>query len=273
MLARVAEGVLVHQSALLQNNAAVVEGRHGVLLIDPGIRDVEMACLARDLGELDQTVAAGFATHPDWDHVLWHTDLGDAPRYGTARCAALMEEVRSAPDWKAQVRAGLPPEVTDEVPLDPFGLITALPDRATEVPWGGPPARLLEHRGHSQGHAAVLIESRRVLVAGDMLSDLFVPMLDLDAAEPIEDYLAALRLFEAVADDVDVLVPGHGSVCRGDQVRARIELDVAYVNALRDGRTPDDPRVGPTTAPGWEWISDVHEGQVSRLARRLAGQD
>ena len=38
MLTQVAEGVLVHQSELLQNNTVVVQGRAGVLLIDPGIR-------------------------------------------------------------------------------------------------------------------------------------------------------------------------------------------------------------------------------------------
>ena len=38
VLTEVAEGVLVHQSALLENNAVVVQGRAGVLLIDPGSR-------------------------------------------------------------------------------------------------------------------------------------------------------------------------------------------------------------------------------------------
>ena len=91
MLKQVAEGVLTHQSELLQNNAVVVQGRAGVLLIDPGITGYEMACLANDLRELGQPVVAGFSTHPDWDHVLWHAELGEAPRYGTARCAALCE--------------------------------------------------------------------------------------------------------------------------------------------------------------------------------------
>ena len=91
MLTQVAEGVLTHQSELLQNNSVVVQGRAGVLLIDPGIQGTEMACLAGDLRELGQPVVAGFATHPDWDHVLWHAELGEAPRYGTARCAASCE--------------------------------------------------------------------------------------------------------------------------------------------------------------------------------------
>ena len=123
-------------------------------------------------------------------------------------------------------------------------------------------------RAHAHGHAALLIEERRVLVAGDMLSDVLIPMLDLSAADPIEDYLAALRLLEGVADDVDVFVPGHGSIGGADQLRARIELDRAYVQALRDGGVPDDPRIGPSAKPGWEWVSDVHDGQVQRLAQR-----
>ena len=41
MLTQVAEGVLVHQSELLLNNTAVVQGRAGVLLIDAGITGEE----------------------------------------------------------------------------------------------------------------------------------------------------------------------------------------------------------------------------------------
>jgi glyoxylase-like metal-dependent hydrolase (beta-lactamase superfamily II) len=94
-------------------------------------------------------------------------------------------------------------------------------------------------------------------------------MLDLDGtADPIDDYLTALRLLEEVAGDVDVVVPGHGSVGAADQVQARIEQDRAYVLALREGRVPSDPRIGPSAKPGWEWVSDMHDGQAQRLAAR-----
>jgi hypothetical protein len=93
-------------------------------------------------------------------------------------------------------------------------------------------------------------------------------MLDLSAADPIEDYLAALGLLEGVPDDIDVLVPGHGSIGGADQLRARIELDRAYVHALRDAHVHSDPRIGPSAKPGWEWVSDVHAGQLQRLAQR-----
>jgi glyoxylase-like metal-dependent hydrolase (beta-lactamase superfamily II) len=270
MLEQVAEGVLVHQSELLANNTVVVQGRDGVLLVDAGITGDEMVCLANDLRKVGQPVTAGFSTHPDWDHVLWHAELGEAPRYGTARCAAFMRDLRSKPDWKARVTEGLPPEIAEETPLDLFGLITGLPAETTRIPWDGPEVRIVEHPAHAPGHAALLIEERGVLVAGDMLSDVFVPMFDdwNDTNDPVEDYLVGLRLIEAVAGDVDVLVPGHGSVGRGDQVRARIDQDRAYVHALRDARVPSDPRIGSSAKPGWEWVSDIHEGQLQRLAQR-----
>ncbi len=270
MLRQVADGVLVHQSQLIQNNTVAVLGGAGVLLVDPGITCSEMACLANDLSELGVPVVAGFSTHPDWDHVLWHSDLGEAPRYGTARCAAAMRDLRSHPDWKARVAEALPPEIAEEVPLGLFGLLTGLPAGTAQVPWDGPQVRILEHPAHAPGHAALLIEERGVLVAGDMLSDVLIPMLDdmNSGNDPIEDYLVGLRLLESVAGDVDVLVPGHGSVGGPGQVGARVDQDRTYLHALREGRAPDDPRIGPTAQPGWEWVSDIHAGQLQSLARR-----
>jgi glyoxylase-like metal-dependent hydrolase (beta-lactamase superfamily II) len=268
MLRQVAEGVLVHESEFIQSNTVVVHGRAGVLLVDPGIRGDEMAALANDLREVGQPVAAGFSTHPHWDHLLWHAELGEAPRYGTARCAADIRELLSNADWKARVAEVLPPEFAEEIPLDLLGLITGLPAGTTRVPWDGPKVEIIEHQAHAPGHAALWIEERSVLVAGDMLSDILIPFLDLDAADPIEDHLAALRLLEGVADNVDVLITGHGSVGGADQVRARIEQDRAYVQALRDGGVPDDPRVGPSATFGKDWLPGVHEWQLQQLAKK-----
>jgi glyoxylase-like metal-dependent hydrolase (beta-lactamase superfamily II) len=267
VLRQVAEGVQVHESEFIQSNAIVVRGRAGVLLIDPGVTGAEMACLASDLRDQRQPVVAGFSTHPHWDHLLWHAELGAPPRYGTARCAASVRDQASDPDWKAREAEELPPEIADDVPLDLLGIINGLPAEATEIPWDGPQVRILEHQAHAPGHAALWIEERRVLVAGDMLSDVLIPMLDLNAADPIEDYLVALRLLEGVAGDVDAVIPGHGSVGEADQGRARVAQDRAYVQALRDGSALSDPRIGPSAKDGWEWVADLHEGQVQGLAQ------
>jgi glyoxylase-like metal-dependent hydrolase (beta-lactamase superfamily II) len=261
--------VLVHQSEFCQSNAVVVRDRAGVLLIDPGVLGHEMAALANDLRELGQPVVAGFSTHPHWDHLLWHARLGPAPRYGTARCAATVRIRLPGARGKARLAGLIPPDIAGQVPLDLLGLITGLPAGTARIPWDGPQVRIIEHQAHAPGHAALLIEERGVLVAGDMLSDVLIPMLDLDdTADPIGDYLVALRLLEGAAGDVDVLVPGHGSIGGADQVRARIDQDRAYVHALPDAGVPGDPRVGPSATYGRDWLPGVHARQLQRLARR-----
>jgi glyoxylase-like metal-dependent hydrolase (beta-lactamase superfamily II) len=193
---------------------------------------------------------------------MWHAGLGAAPRYGTARCASTAQ-VRLSGGFDAR-RLGIP----EDAPLDLLGLVTGLAVDATQIPWDGPEVRIVEHDAHAPGHAALLIRELGVLVAGDMLSDVLVPMLDLNGpGAPIEDYLTALRLLEAVMGDVDVVIPGHGSAGGTDQARARIDQDRAYVHAVRDGDVVDDPRIGPSAREGWGWVTGVHERQVQVLAR------
>jgi glyoxylase-like metal-dependent hydrolase (beta-lactamase superfamily II) len=261
VLRQVADGVLIHESAFVQSNAVVVRGRSGVLLIDPGVHEDEMAGIANDLSDIGQTVVAGFSTHPHWDHLLWHARFGDVPRYGTARCAATVREELS--DGIVPSEHGIP----ELVPLDLLGHIAALPIETTHIPWDGPIVRILEHQAHAPGHAALIIEERGVLVAGDMVSDILIPLLNLnDVADPIEISLAALALLEGVAGDVDVVIPGHGSVGDAAQLRARINLDRAYVESLRDVADVSDPRFLIEYCK--EWLPGVHAGQVRALAER-----
>lgn len=269
MLRQIADGVLIHESEFMQSNAVVVNGRAGVLLIDPGVHDVEITCLANDLRESDLTVAVGFSTHPHWDHMLWHRSLGTADRFGTVRGAAAARDQLALGAAHIAQRAGVP----EQVPLDLLGLIIALPPWMVQVPWDGPQVRIIEHRAHAPGHAALLIEERRVLVAGDMLSDILIPMLDIDdTAEPIEDYLDALLLLEGLAGDFDVFVPGHGSIGATDEAHARIGRDRAYVYALRDEQVFDDPRLAPQ-AYGKDFLPGVHTRQLQNLARLRTHRD
>jgi glyoxylase-like metal-dependent hydrolase (beta-lactamase superfamily II) len=270
MLTEVADGVWVHEADFVQSNTVVVQGRGGVLLVDPGITRDELACLASDLDALGARVVAGFSTHPDWDHLLWHARFGDPPRYATARAAAATRELLSRPGATEEIVAHLEGTgIQDDVPMELLGLVTGLPASATEIPWDGTRVRILEHAAHAPGHAALWIEDRGVLVAGDLLSDVLIPMFDLDGtADPLGDYLAALALLEEAASDALVVIPGHGAVGGPGAVEARIARDRAYVEALQDGREPDDRRIGSDARAGWEWVADVHAGQLEVLRRR-----
>jgi glyoxylase-like metal-dependent hydrolase (beta-lactamase superfamily II) len=251
MLNQVADGVWVRQSAWVSSNAIAVRGEGGLILIDPGIDGSDLNQLADDLDRLGIPVVAGFSTHPHWDHLLWHPRFGDVPRYATPACAHAASEARE----RGQRMAA---ESASGIPLELLGLVAPLPAD------GGPvPGEIVEHQAHAVGHAAVLLADRGVLLAGDMLSDVLIPLLDPRPGQ-VGAYESALDRLGEAARHVDVLVPGHGAVAEGPEVAARLAADHAYIDALRRGEEPVDARLGPDTP----WLP-VHQSNLEQARRPM----
>ena len=111
-------------------------------------------------------------------------------------------------------------ESASGIPLELIGLVTPLPAD------GGPvPGEIIEHQAHAIGHAAVLLADRGVLLAGDMLSDVLIPLLDPRRPDQVGAYETALDRLGEAARHVDVVVPGHGAVAEGPEVAARLAAD------------------------------------------------
>ena len=252
MLHEVGDGVWVRQSEWVWSNAIVVRGDTGLVLVDPGIDGSELNQLADDVARLGLPVVAGFSTHPHWDHLLWHPRFGDVPRYATLECADTAGEARE----RAQAMAA---ESASGIPLELIGLLTPLPAD------GGPvPGEVIEHEAHAIGHAAVLLADRGVLIAGDMLSDVLIPLLDARRPGQVSAYERALDRLGEAARYVDVVVPGHGAVAEGPEVAARLAADHAYIDALRRGEEPVDARLDQ------DWLSGPHQSNLEQ-ARQSSG--
>src|SRR3954471_7797715 len=226
MLNQVADGVWVRQSEWVWSNAVVVRGEGGLILVDPGIDGSDLNQLADDVDRLGIPVGAGFSTHPHWDHLLWHPRFGDVPRYATPAGARVAGEARE----RAQKMAA---ESASGIPLELIGLVAPLPAD------GGPvPGEIIEHRAHAVGHAAILLADRGVLLAGDMLSDILIPLFDPRQDDQVGAYETALDRLDEAARHVDVVVPGHGAVAVGPEVGARLPADRAYIDGPRQGEAP-----------------------------------
>jgi glyoxylase-like metal-dependent hydrolase (beta-lactamase superfamily II) len=252
MLNQVADGVWVRQSEWVWSNAIAVRGDDGLFLVDPGIDGSDLDQLADDLDRLGIPVVAGFSTHPHWDHLLWHSRFGDVPRYATSAGAHAASEARE----RAQTMAA---ESASGIPLELIGLLTPLP-----ADGGGVPGEIVAHEAHALGHAAVLLANRGVLLAGDMLSDVLIPMLDPRRPDQLDAYETALERLGEAAKQVDVLVPGHGAVAKGPEVAARLAADHAYIDALRRGDEPVDARLDQ------DWLSGPHQSNLKQ-ARHTSG--
>jgi glyoxylase-like metal-dependent hydrolase (beta-lactamase superfamily II) len=250
VLNQVADGVWVRQSEWVWTNSIAVRGEHGLILIDPGIHGSELNELADDVDRLGIPVVAGFSTHPHWDHLLWHSRFGDVPRYATRATAHVAGEARE----RAQAMAA---ESASGVPLGLIALVTPLPAD------GGPvPGEIIEHEAHATGHAAVLLADRGALLAGDMLSDVLIPLLDARQDDQVGAYETALDRLGDAARHVDVVVPGHGAVAEGPEVAARLAADRAYIDALRREEEPVDARLEQ------DWLSGPHQSNLEQARKR-----
>jgi hydroxyacylglutathione hydrolase len=230
----------------------VVGADGGCLLIDPAVTVADLAALAGWLAARGLHPVAGWSTHPHWDHLLWSQALGDAPRYATPRAAAVA----------ARDEAGLISAVEEGAPghdLTLFARVQPLAGR--EIDWPGPRALVYPHDAHAPGHGAVFLPDNGVLIAGDMCSDVEIPLLDLESADPFGGYRAGLGLLAGIPG-VTIVVPGHGHVGDVTEFRRRVAADLVYLDAVQAGGDIADPRLTE------DWLRTEHARHQARAEAR-----
>lgn len=227
----VAPGVHVMTSRRYATTSTVVIAGGEALVVDPCWDADELAGVAGFLAAMDARCSAGLATHLHYDHVLWHHDLGDVPRWSSEWAATR---------WQ-QSRSDLIRPLIGDIPDDLVDLAGRVRGRHPGAwPWQGREVALHEHDAHARGHLAVEIVDARVLLAGDMLSDIELPYPDADEPD-LSLYLDGLDRLAPVVARSDVLVPGHGRPSFEPIVR--LDADRRYLDAILSGKDSDDPRL------------------------------
>jgi len=241
-------GVTTSRRESTTSTVVVTDG--SALLVDPAWEPDELDWMAADLAAAGITVTAGFATHAHHDHVLWHPGFGDAPRFASAQVAHVAAEERAqlvgalGPDWPA----GLGDLVGRLRPVDSVLTWSAA---AAEV-------TMITHSSHAPGHTALWLPGPRVLIAGDMLSDIELPLLEQSTPA---DYAAGLTALRPFAQQALVVIPGHGSPAIGPAAAAgRWAADQRYLDLLHHPGPPDDDRLG---LPG---MAQAHRANRERAA-------
>lgn len=246
-LTEVAPGVLVATSRRYATTSTVIASGGSAVLVDPAWEPDELAELADALQALGLTVTAGFASHAHHDHLLWHPRFGDVPRWASATTVALAQQYREqlldalGPGWPAELA-----EIFGRVQV----AVEDLAGSTTE------PIQLLEHDGHSPGHAALWLPERKVLIAGDMLSDLELPLPH--HPDDLASYLTGLQVLAPYVGQAAVLVPGHGSPSW--RPTERLDADRRYLDGLVAGIEVAD---GRRALPG---MAEVHERNLAIVA-------
>ena len=117
-----------------------------------------------------------------------------------------------------------------------------------------------EHDAHARGHLALEIPDARVVIVGDMLSDVEVPYPDEDDADLVPYLVGLDRLTDVVLRSA-VLVPGHGTPT--DDPSSRFAADRRYLDGILAGQDVDDPRLDDPE------MKELHKRNMTQAARTL----
>jgi glyoxylase-like metal-dependent hydrolase (beta-lactamase superfamily II) len=212
----------VVQSSLYHTNSGIFLTGRDAVLIDPGVTPAELDALAAFLTARGTIVRTIVLTHAHWDHLLGPVRFPKATVMAHARYLDVVEVHRA--DLRRQVRSGLD-EADERASFPPAPDVTFHDCLSLTFD-----ALRLEVRfapGHAPDHSVVYEPGNGVLWAGDMLSDLEVPM-------PMDTFADYLRTLDALSDRrIDVLVPGHGTPTRDpEEVNRRLDQDRAYLRVM-----------------------------------------
>jgi len=225
--------VIVVTSRLYQTNAVLVRGGEEAFLVDSPVLPDELELLATVAAQAGFRVVGLLATHADWDHLLGRYAFPEAPLgMGETSAAAL----RNHPGVAQRELRAFDEEHYVERP-GPLGLgdvqMLSVPGH---VGLGDAELELHPAEGHTQDGLAVWMPGPRVLVPGDYLSPVEVPMLSPGGSRSA--YLATLRRLEPLVEAAEAIVPGHGEVLDPVRAAAILREDVAYLEGLPDAPLP-----------------------------------
>lgn len=226
-------------------NIAVLRFGDGLLLVDSGLPQTAEAVESRARTAGPGPIAILINTHHHFDHVGGNERLGRAG----ARIIA-HENVLKRLSTTQKIAAFN----RDVPPLDPAGRPKTTFTDAGVLEQGGekvayrhlPPA-------HTDGDTTVHFENANVYHAGDLFFNGMYPFIDYSAGGSIEGMAADADLMIQAVDGKTKIIPGHGPMATGDDLRAYRDM-LAGVNErvsklVSAGQTLDQVLAAEPTKP------------------------
>ena len=221
--------VFVVTSRFWQTTCTLVRSGEEAFCVDSPVLPDELEILPAVAEQAAFRVVGLLATHADWDHLLGRYAFPKAP-LGVSESTAL--RLRNEPGEAQRKLRTFDEENYMERP-GPLGLPGP---QALPVPGrcdlGEQELELHATEGHTADGMAVWVPWASVLVAGDYLSPVEIPMLSRGGS--LSAYLATLERLEPVVEQAAHVVPGHGGAIEGTRAAAILREDRSYLEALRD---------------------------------------
>ena len=188
----VSPGVVVFVHPEGRSNCGMIHTGEGTVLVDTTARPVDIQAYLAMAGITAADVCLILLTHSHSDHT------SGIPLFDCPILAHKLTRQRISKRGTERARKQLPTETFED-------------RKAVEV--GGVKLEIIHAGGHTPGSSVVWLPETRVLFVGDLVFEGLYPFL---ATANVPDLVQALRWLPSFG--ARVIVPGHGLLCRDEQV-------------------------------------------------------
>ncbi len=220
---QIVQDIYIYQSSIWQTNCSVILNEAANVIIDPCYFPVEIQVIADFVNRKKSFNKYIIFTHSDFDHIVGYQQFKSARLIGHEEMTRCDREVQILQmreiDQTYYVNRKIPfifpePDLT-------FGSDLRLSLKEDEL-------MLFHAPGHTADSIFIVSAGKKVMFAGDYLSDLEFPFIYFDSGA----YSKTLDLAERLVRDFEIenVVPGHGELAQGkDEIFDRIDSDREYL--------------------------------------------
>lgn len=220
--------IFVFQSSIWQTNSVVILNEAANVTVDPAYFPAEIQVIA-DFAARKRSFAKYLVfTHADFDHIAGHQFFRDARKIAHENIRycdreAQMLQLREIDDTYY---------VRRQVPFE-FPQADIMVKDELSLPLKEDTLLFFSAPGHTADSLFIVSPAKKVLIAGDYLSDLEFPFIYHNSAE----YLCTLELAAKLTElhELEFVVPGHGEPGGTKaEILERIERDKHYIIEVTD---------------------------------------
>jgi glyoxylase-like metal-dependent hydrolase (beta-lactamase superfamily II) len=219
--------VIVVTSRIWQTSCVAVRAGDEAMVIDSPVLPDELELLPTVLEQARFGVAGLLTTHADWDHLLGPLAFPDAPLGCAETTAARLRAEPGAP--QRELRA-----FDERFYLERPRPLSLPGAQALPAPGycgiGEHELEVHPAEGHTADGAAYWAPWAGVLVCGDYLSPVEIPMISEGGS--VSAYRATLERLRPLVESAETVVPGHGPPLDSARAGAILREDLAYLDAL-----------------------------------------
>ena len=225
--------VLVFVSDVWQTTCTAVRAGEEGFVIDSPVYPEELRALPEVLAQAAFPASGLLTTHADWDHLLGRLAFPGASLGGGESTA---QRLAAEPGGAQRKLREFDAEhyVTRPHPLA-LGSVQALPVPGKLELGPGHELELHTADGHTADGTAYWLPWLRLLVCGDYLSPVEIPMLSPGGG--LAAYRATLERLAPLVARAEWVVPGHGSPQSGEEAGEILTADRHYLTALAEDRS------------------------------------